>query len=283
MSGFWDKKAIKSQEAAYQEAAQQPEMVLDQEAVSEILDDPQYDVFEEEEENTAELMANANLRLEQGRLYQMVLENNIFADTNADPRAIKNVQREIRKFVTERLETMLGIRQEIKVQETVVSSPFNDLEVEALKMLASRVSGGKTEQVAPQAPVSTPVQPKKDGITAISGSLRPKNDTPLRKEAKAPLKPQPQPKKQPTQAKSAIKETDSFLQKPIEDMTAEELAAHDAAALERRSRNYAAKPNNLVPHPTPQALEMMYVSQVAQNPAPGSAVARMTDLINGRN
>ncbi len=279
---FWDKKSIKTQAVAYNEAEQATEMVLDEEAVAEIQGDPQYDVFEEDDEDTTSLMADANLRLEQGRLYQMVLENNIFAETNADPRAIKNVQREIRKFVRERLETMLGIRQELAIQETVVSSPFNDLEVTALKMLASRVSGGATEQTAKPTPYTPPVQPKKDGITAISGNLRPKIDTPLRKEPKTALKPQPQTKKQPA-AKSAIKEDDSFLQKPIEDMTAEELAEHDKKALERRSKNYAALPNNLVPHPTPQALEMMYSQQVASNPAPGSAVARMTDLINGRN
>lgn len=265
MSGFWDKKGVKSQEAAYQEAAQG--MVLDQEAVSEILEDPQYDVFEEEDEDTSELMANANLRLEQGRLYQMILENNIFADTNADPRAIKNVQREIRKFVTERLETMLGIRQEVKVQETVVSSPFNDLEVSALKMLASRVSGGATEQApknAAQTPAAPAPPPKKDGITAISGSLRPKQETPLRKEAKTPVKAQPQAKKQPPQAKSAIKEDSTFLQKSIDEMTPEELAEYNKQAEERSKQKYAVMPNNLIPHPTPDQLHMMYASAATQ-------------------
>lgn len=275
MTNFWERKNVPKEAMT----PEQPEMVLNEEAIAEIQGDPNLDLsFEDDEEDTAFLMADANLRLEQGRLYQMVLENNIFGETNADPRAIKNVQREIRKFVRERLETMLGIRQEVAIREAIVSSPFNDLEVTALKMLASKISNGATEQ-APKVSAPTPAVPKKDGITAISGNLRTKEPTPLRKEAKAPIK--SQPKKAP--AKSAIKEEESYLAKPIEEMTPEELAKHDADALERRSRNYAALPNNLVPHPSPQQLEMMYSQQAIQNPAPGSAVARMTDLINGRN
>lgn len=283
MSGFWDKKSLKTQEAAYREANEEPSQApiqLDEEALAEFQEDPNVDIFEEEDESSAEIMADANLRLEIGRLYQMVLQGNIFADTNADPKAIKTVTREIHKFTRERMETMLGIRQE-KAQETIVSSPFNDMEVTVLKMLASKMSKGQTEtqpeQTGPQPP---PATPKKDGITSISGSLRPQT-TPLKASPSKIVK--SAPKAQPKPQKSAIKEEESYLKKEIADMTPEELAAHDAAALERRSKNYAAKPNNLVPHPTPQALEMMYTSQVAQNPAPGSAVARMTDLINGRN
>lgn len=277
MSGFWDKKGLKTQEVAYQEAA--IPIHLDEEAMAELQADPDTDIFEEEEEDTAFLMSDANLRLEQGRLYQMVLQGDIFANTNADLKAIRNVQREIHKFVRERMEVMLGIRQE-KVQETIISSPFNDMEVTVLKMLASKMSKGQTETASQPTPQAIPAVPKKDGITSISGSLRPQTAPAGRPLSKTPAKPLQKAQKQV--AKSAIKEEESYLQKPIGEMTAEELAAHDAAALDRRSKNYAAMPSNLTPHPSPQALEMMYISQVAQNPAPGSAVAKMTDLINGR-
>ena len=276
MSGFWDKKGVKTQEAAYQEAES---IQLDEAAMAELQASPNTDIFEEEEEDTAFLMSDANLRLEQGRLYQMVLQGDIFADTNADPKAIRNVQREIHKFVRERMEVMLGIRQE-KVQETIVSSPFNDMEVTVLKMLASKMSKGQTETVSQPTPQALPATPKKDGITSISGSLRPQTTPVGRPLSKTPAKPLQKAQKQV--AKSAIKEEESYLKKDIADMTPEELAAHDKAALDRRSKNYAAMPSNLVPHPNAQALEMMYISQVAQNPAPGSAVAKMTDLINGR-
>lgn len=261
-NGFWE-KAVKNNSAGFQ---QQPiqEMVLDEEAVAEIQGDPQFDVFEDEEEETADVMSDVNLRLEQGRLYQMVLQGNIFADTNADPKAIRNVQREIRKFVRERMETMVGIRQEQQLQTPVVSSPFNDLEVTALKMLASKVSKGATENFVqsapgPQAPLPSP---KKDGITSISGNVRPQTTPTV--SAKSTNK---NIKSKPVPTKSAIDNADgSALQKPIDEMTPAELAAYDAAATERRKRNYAAIPQNLVPHPSPQQLEMMYTMQAAARP-----------------
>ena len=278
---FWDKTV--NNQKPLDPPPQVEDFTFDEEAMSEIQEET-YDVFEDEEENTSELMADANLRLEQGRLYQMVLQGDIFADTNADPRAIKNVQREIRKYVRERMETMLGIRQEQVAQETIISSPFNDMEVTVLKMLASKMSKGATEATVESGPSLPPPTPKKDGISSISGSLRPQT-TPLRREAKPSLKPQPKPSPQAKKqvSKSAINSQEPRLTKPIEDMTPEELAAHDAAALANRSKNYAAMPNNLVPHPSATQLEMLYTQQVTQNPAPGSAVARMTDLINGRN
>ena len=276
MSGFWDKKGLKTQEVAYQEATA---IQLDEEAVAELQADPDTDIFEEEEEDTAFLMSDANLRLEQGRLYLMVLQGDIFADTNADPKAIRNVQREIHRFVKERMEVMLGIRQE-KVQETIISSPFNDMEVTVLKMLASKMSKGQTETVSQPTPQAPPAVPKKDGITSISGSLRPQTAPAGRPLSKTPAKPLQKAQKQV--AKSAIKEEESYLKKDIGDMTPQELAAHDKAALDRRSKNYATMPSNLVPHPTAQALEMMYTTQVAMHAPPGSAVAKMSELINGR-
>lgn len=237
-------------------------MEMNEEVVDNIMEDPETNLFDEEEADTAELMTDANLRLEQGRLYQMIMKHDLFGETDADPKAIRNVQREIRKFVRERMETMLGIRQEILSQTPIISSPFNDLEVTMLKMVASKASGGRTEQLPAPVIPQTPAAPKKDGISTISGTLRPNSPTPL---SRAPSKPLPKPQAKPKPvAKSALssKPEESALQKPIDQMSPEELAAHDKAALERRSRNYAAMPTNLVPHPTPQALEMMYSGMV---------------------
>ena len=209
-------------------------------------------------------MNDANLRLEQGRLYQMVLQGDIFADTNADPKAIRNVQREIRKFVRERMETMLGIRQEQQAQQPIISSPFNDMEVTALKMVASKVTKGATEAQPQSVPQAPPATPKKDAISSISGELRPQAAKPAVTVPKALPKvaPKPQPAKP---AKSAINAaSESSLQKPIEEMSPEELTEYNRAAEERSARKRAATPSNLVPHPTPQALEMLYTG-MAQN------------------
>jgi hypothetical protein len=273
MSDFWNKKATPQPKPWEAPAVQAPaqEVILDEEAMSELQEDPELDIFQEEEDDTFEIMSDAGLRLEQGRLYQMILQHDLFGVTDADPKAIRNVQREIRKFVRERMEIMLGIRQEQAIQETIVSSPFNDLEVTVLKMLADKMSKGQTSQSQPPTPAPVPVAPKKDGISSISGQLRPNtNPAPIGKplsktgkvipKATVPAK----PAAKPVQTKSALKPDESVLQKPVEEMTQEELAAYEAAAFERRSKNKAAMPNNLVPHPTPQALEMLYASQVQQ-------------------
>lgn len=273
MSDFWNKpKATSTPRPWEQPALENQGMVLDEQAVSEITGDTPQDIFEEEDQDTNELMSDANLRLEQGRLYQMVLANDIFGDTDADPKAIRNVQREIRKFVRERMEIMLGIRHEQVQQAPVVSSPFNDLEVTALKMLASKVTGGKTEEqpVLVQSP-----NPKKDGITVISGNLRSDgrpaplpissnghgSPRPTQKTQSAPIKAEPQKATPKSVTKSGIKDEGSALTKPIEQMTAEELAAYNKAAEERSLKKRADMPNNLVPHPTTEQLTMMYTMQ----------------------
>lgn len=293
---FWEKN-IKGQLPI----EPQQEVVLNEEAFQALIEEPETDIFEEEEDNLDNLMSDANLRLEQGRLYQMVLQNDIFADTNADPRAIKNVQREIRKHAKERLETLLGIRQEQGSKQTIVSSPFNDVEVVVLKMLASRLSQGESEKTQTAAPVSIPAPPKKDGITAISGTVK-HTSAPVKEQPKQLPKAQPQQQTKKSSGKSAISSSDpkitkpienmtveeleafqkSKLKKPIDQMTPEELAEHDKQTLENRARNYARKPDNMIPHPNPQQLEMMYTAQVAQTAAPGSAVSTIMGMMNSR-
>lgn len=261
MSYWTDKPKTTQTPKPWEQPDPQP-MELDEEAMAELQEDPNVDIFEEEEDNTLEVMNDADLRLQQGRLYQLILKGDLFGETDADPKAIKNVQREIRKFVRERMETMLGIRQEQTAVAQVVSSPFNDMEVTALKMVASKVTKGASEQTEQpqQAPLQAPIVPKKDGITPINGNMRhnggisPVAQTP-KKEVKAAPKQQPK-----TQPKSAIKESESALQKPIDEMTPEELANHNRAAEERSKRNYAAMPTNMMPHPSPQQLEMLYTS-----------------------
>ena len=285
MSGFWDKKAITTQETAYQQAQQalpaQP-ITLDEEALAEIQENEEYDVFEEEDDDMSSVLSDANLRLEQGRLYQMIMNSDIFGETDADPKAIKNVSREMRKFARDRMEMMLGMRQEEVTQKTIVSSPFNDMEVTVLKLLASKMSKGATEEQAPAQPL-VQAPPKKDGITAISGTTRPKAPAPLKRESK-PIQRAPQPKMtaKPT-ATSAIKsEEDTRLTKAISEMTPAELAEYDKKASEIHARKHSAMPPNLIPHPSPQQLEAIYTAHANQLSGPGSALGNVMALMNKR-
>jgi hypothetical protein len=275
---FWDKKGIVTQEQAYQQATtntpSQP-IELDEVVMQELQEDPNIDIFDEEDEDMASVLSDANLRLEQGRLYQMIMNSDIFGETDADPKAIRNVQREMRKFARDRMETMLGMRQEETVSKTIVSSPFNDMEVTVLKLLASKMSKGATEETS--SPIAAPSIPKKDGITAISGTTRPKTAAPLKKEAKS-IQRTIQPKQEPVQPKTE----ESSLKKPIDQMSPQELAEYDKNASERHTKSYAKMPTNMTPMPTGAALEALYTVQANQAIQPGSPIATMMSLINSR-
>lgn len=264
MSDFWSRKNLPpptDETQSIQETVTQSMEEMDAEQVE----------FIEDEDDMSEVLNDANLRLEQGRLYQMVIEQNIFGETDADPKAIKNVQREIRKFARERMEIMLGMRHESAKEQTVVSSPFNDLEVVALKTIAAQMSKGATKSVdKPEVPAA----PKKDGITSISGTTKPKvsiakefKPLPKNRAPDAAAKTKPAPK-----APAGPKEQ-SYLNKPIEQMTPEELLAYDEARENRMKNLKADLPANMVPMPSPAEMEGMYMTRQANMISSGSSAA----------
>jgi hypothetical protein len=275
MSDFWNKATTGPEKTQQHE----PHLELDPEALAELQEDPNVDIFDEEDADMAEVLLDANLRLEQGRLYQMIMNHDIFGETDADPKAIRNVQREMRKFARERMETMLGMRHEEAAKQTIVSSPFNDMEVTVLKLLASKMSKGATEETSQPAPA--PAAPKKDGISAISGAVRPKAPAPLRKEVKPIQREQrAQPKPAPKPQASALRpsrDPNVDLSKPVDLMNAQELLAYDKMSSEiYNTKKYADLPTNMAPMVSGPALEALYTVQ-AQNAISGVA----SQLTNG--
>jgi hypothetical protein len=143
----------------------------------------------ETEEDFSAVLNDANLRIEQGRLYQMIMNHNLFEGMEADEKAIQNVQKEIRKFARERMEIMLGMRQEQVAPSSIVSSPFNDLEVDILKKIASKATNGATETPeANQVAAAVREVPRRQTLNPIGGSTGLKKPAPV-----APQRPQPKP------------------------------------------------------------------------------------------
>ena len=93
------------------------------------------------------VVSNARIRLEQGRLYEMLIKHNLFEGVDAIPQAVNKVQSEIKNFIIERLEILLGMKSEkqTEIREIIKESEFNELEVQALKMIASKVTKGASE------------------------------------------------------------------------------------------------------------------------------------------
>lgn len=145
-----------------------------------------------EEDDFGDAVTDARFRLELGRLYEMLLNHDIFAGAEADEKAVKAVTKQIRNFAKEQMEIMLGMRQEVAKVEPLAAAdfPFNDLEVQILKALASTASKGAT--AAPEVQVFSGAQaavaPRKTGLNPIS--VKP-TQKPVAKPAPKPLAQKP--------------------------------------------------------------------------------------------
>ena len=98
-----------------------------------------------------------------GKLYELVMKHDLFAGLDADPKAMKVVQKEIRQYAQERMEIMLGMRQEKTEAPAgfpMELFPFNSLEVEILKAIAATATKGESRDaeplnLGPQPPATT--------------------------------------------------------------------------------------------------------------------------------
>lgn len=132
-----------------------------------VIPEPEYEEETEEnsEEDFSDVLTDAHLRLEQGSLYKLIMNNNLFEDVDADPKAIQNVQKEIRNFARERMEVMLGMRKETtQVEHLEIDFPFNALEVDILKKLAHAATKGATENSDRFVPGVTRVTEELDNV-----------------------------------------------------------------------------------------------------------------------
>lgn len=240
------------------------------------------EVFEETEEDYESVLADANLRIRQGVLYQTIMNSDIFDENDdEDPRALENVTREIRKFARERMEIMLGMRQETSKQ-AMISSPFNELEVMVLKKLASTYSKGATEAVeskeeAPRQP------PKKTGLKTISSKPQAAKVAHKAPQQSLASKPKAPIQRQAVAAPAPITD-DNYrpLDKPFEKMTAEEMAKRNKEAGERQSGR-KAKSTIAIAQPSADQEEMFHTQRVmtSDNPlASPNAVSAIIAQLN---
>jgi hypothetical protein len=173
------------------------------------------------------VLEQAKVRLEKARLYEMIMSADIFEGIDADAKAISDVKREFSDFATERLEILLGMRQDRK-QEAVVEQihypahDLNEVEVLAIKDLAAKLTKG--ESLAAGAPVATVVKapaaaPKQQGLR----SLRQASPRPAAPAARPQARPAPVKERQVRPAKKPNGEM-----KQIHEMSPEELRARSA-------------------------------------------------------
>lgn len=235
---------------------------------------------EEEEDDYSTVLSDARLRLEQGRLYEMLMNNSLFQDLDVDPKAVKFVEKKVKNFAKEQMEIMLGMRQEQQRVEGGAQfvSPFNDLEVEALKMVASSVSKGATQ--APEAQTFTKsspspqAPPKRTSLTPIGGNTT-KTKPAQAPKAKALPQTAPTPIKRNKQEQAIeeralaesgySKEDAEFDRKPwkgVENMTEAEIAARNKEISQKR---LPVKSSSALPMPSQEVINSMIETNVARD------------------
>src|SRR5581483_10448163 len=265
--------------------------------------DPELDLFpdgDDEEEDFSAVLNDASLRLEQGNLYKMIMNHSLFEGMEADARAIKNVEREIKRFARERMEVMLGMRQEAP-KHAVVASPFNDLEVDILKKLASKATNGATETAEANQVASVLRAPKRTTLNPIGGTTAPKS------ASKPQLHSKTSAAKLPTKAATPMKRTQLDLtieqvaaeagvsvdelkkelgyvplEKPINALSAEEQAKRLKETQERiRSTTKRVTSTSALPPATPEqeaALAIQRATQIQGAPGMAALLAKVSTM-----
>jgi hypothetical protein len=260
---LWDNREYPTAEEFELESAQADDLYEDEESEDEeFYEDFDEDIlnFDDEdgnESNQQSLVDRARVRLEQGRLYEMLLGHNLFEGVEASPEAIDNVQRELKEYIMERLEILLGMRNEKEEAETIVQeSPFNDLEVQALKIIANKVTKGASA-TAP----TTPAVPEPSLLNTVKQKLPKKTLNTLgaktqdkfknKKELrKTPKEPTPAGKKLRRRIKKEMAETGT------ENMTAKAAAKKDMKYIDSLKKMSLEEANEVVSQrhsrPTPK-------------------------------
>lgn len=147
--GMWDREYPSEQELRDKQEAIENNISYD-------YDEEFYEDFIEEyddDEEEIDTVNEAHVRLEQGRLYNMLINHNLFEGVDADPTAIANVQKQLKDFILEKLEEMLGMRAKKEAQPVTIQSDFSKLEIQVLKKVASKMSKGMTDSTSNLEPV----------------------------------------------------------------------------------------------------------------------------------
>ena len=96
--------------------------------------------YEQEGYQGSEVLEEAIERIEQAKLYESLIKHDFFGPGSARQEIQDRVTREIRGFILERLEILLGIKSPAsKIINVKAISQFDDAEIDALKEIAGRL------------------------------------------------------------------------------------------------------------------------------------------------
>jgi len=250
----------------------------------ESVDESQDDSYESEQagedslaltEQEESLLGTAMIRLDQARLYEMLVKHDLFEGVSANQIALKAVQREIKTFIMDRLEILLGLKSEKSVK---TQSQFNDIEIQALKDLAfAATKGASRQQRETPKPVSN--QPAREGLKPLalksSNSLKSlnnqKNSSPKAAQS-TPNNQKQNTTKQVTTKKRRSNNDFLPLEKNISEMSSEELLERARMSSDIYKGRTAVNPQALPPPSFEQ--QMMQYSTILSDNGIGSTLMK---------
>jgi hypothetical protein len=241
----------------------------------------------DEDEDYESVLNDARVRLEMGRLYDMIMNHELFKDVDADPNAARSVQKQIRKFAKEQMEIMLGMRKETsKVERLEIDFPFNQVEIDFLKQLAYKGTKGASETSDNYVPevkkVTEEIEnvPKRKTLNSIGpgAAARKPIQTKLQAKPSAPIERQKVERRLPPEFEEDYKP----LQKDPSQMDADELIARNKEAAARQRGKKSVKASGGLPQPTVEQEEMLYTQRLATDPKTAGTVATIMALMNNQ-
>lgn len=231
----------------------------------------------------------AMVQLEQARLYEMLLKHDLFEGVKVNQSARGNVEKELKDFILERLQILLGMKSEKKTevaqpQKVKVELPFNDTEIDFLKALAFKGTKGEsakspsTKMIESQS-INTikPLKEEAGGLNKMNSlSSYSQEEEEYEEEEEIEVK-APAPRRQvqkqaPVQQQSTAPRTvDEIAKEDIKRM-AQRKPAHLMSADELMEANKkiksgkSGKSNKAIPMPSVENLAMHYQQQqLSQN------------------
>lgn len=243
-SDFWDREEEEATPAWNQDVQYFTE---EEEEESELYDLSESETVEEFlDVEEVSVVDNARIRLEQGRLYEMLIKHNLFDGVEAMPQAVAKVQSEIKEFIIERLEILLGMKSEKQkeIHQVIKESQFNELEVQALKMIASKVTKGASENN------SNISEKPKNELNAIKSTIsNNSNISPIKKTTSSipQKKPQqPVPAKKPAKQQILKRNKEEEEEQRVQNLSPEMIAKRDIKYIESLKRMPLTEANKIV-------------------------------------
>ena len=272
----WDDETFTELESDPQEEVEQHETYDTEDTESPQDHEEMYEEQDPLELTQAEenLLGTAMIRLDQARLYEMLVKHDLFEGVSANPIALKAVQKEIKTFIMNRLEILLGLKSD-SPKAMQAAGQFNDIEVQALKDLAFAATKGASRQ---QREILNPVSNSnaRNTLKPISQkqpvTLQKTNTSPSPSVTKQTRAPQPQVAKQGSVKKKKTNNDFVPLDKKIHEMSSEELLARAKQNSDIYKGRTAVNPQAL-PQPTFEQQMLQYSTALSSNGV-GSALMK---------